>query len=355
MQRRRCLTVLVGLVLAWLLIVHVVASPSMSAWSPRCLPLPMRWSRLHNETQYASKAPAFVLLWSTNVTSFTLRSRRCLESIVYHHPRSTVRIYSNELPLDFFSNFQARGFDLRVVRYNAHELLQGTPAAPWLERLEEWRAGPYYYSHVTDAIRLALLFKVGGVYLDTDVLVSSAFRLSPSPRLAPSDGTAPMQAERARANGERRALHDALGIESFADPRTGQLTLNGAVMAFERGSRFLWNALDEFATNYRAAEWSWNGPELLTRVQARCAASGGAVVQVEPPETFYPLHWKQVEEYADGRHTTADAEMWKIIEKRSYAVHVWNRKTAGLRFAKGSLLYRLHNEWTVLPSREACT
>ena len=35
-------------------------------------------------------------------------------------------------------------------------------------------------------------------------------------------------------------------------------------------------------------------------------------------------------------------------------VHVWSRKTAGIVFANGSLLHRLHNQWTVLPTRENC-
>jgi hypothetical protein len=126
-------------------------------------------------------------------------------------------------------------------------------------------------------------------------------------------------------------------------------------MAFERGSRFLWNCLHEFAADYKADRWAWNGPELLTRVEARCAHSEGAQVQVEPPERFYPLHWEAVASYADGAHPASDGTMWATIQRQSYAVHVWNRKTADLTFARGSLLHKLHNTWTVLPGREECT
>ena len=59
--------------------------------------------------------------------------------------------------------------------------------------------------------------------------------------------------------------------------------------------------------------------------------------------------------FADGRHPDADRRMWDTIRERSFAVHVWNRKTAGITFANGSLLHRLHNTWTVLPEREECT
>jgi hypothetical protein len=126
-------------------------------------------------------------------------------------------------------------------------------------------------------------------------------------------------------------------------------------MTFGRGSRFLWNCLHEFASDYKADRWSWNGPELLTRVQQRCAHSEGAMVQVEPPHSFYPIHWDAVAQHADGRQLAVDAAAWATIQSESYAVHVWNRKTADLTFAEGSLLYRLHNTWMVLPAHEPCT
>ena len=373
---RRCRALLFAALLIWLVLALAVLSRLGQSRTSTCVALPPRWARRNNATLAAVEPvePSFVLLWSTNATSFTLRSRRCIESILFHHPHATVRVYSNQLPRHFFREFTRRSFDVRVLRYNVTQLLQATPAAPWLERLDEWRRGPYFYSHVTDAVRLALLFRVGGVYLDTDVIVTSRIRLAAAaqpplaaaaqppvaaaaqpPVAGESAASSAAAAAAARAGSHRRALHDALGIESYADPRTGLLTLNGAVMAFGVGSRFLWNALAEFAADYKADRWSWNGPELLTRVQARCAASDGAAVQVEPPESFYPLHWKDVAAYADTRHPAADAEMWATIERRSYAVHVWNRKTAELRFAEGSLLHRLHNTWTVLPSRESCT
>ena len=87
-------------------------------------------------------------------------------------------------------------------------------------------------------------------------------------------------------------------------------------------------------------------------MQARCARAEGGAVQVEPPESFYPIHWKNVAKHADGQHPAEDDAMWATIQARSYAVHVWNRKTVGLTFARGSLLHRLHNTWTVLPKSE---
>ena len=315
------------------------------ARKPQCLPSPHRipgdnlTAPLHED--HDDRHLRFMLLWSTSAASFSLRSRRCIESIFFHHPHAHVRVYSNQLPRGFFSEFRSLGFDARVVRYNVKRLLMGTPAAPWVANMDEWEKGAYYYSHVTDAIRLALLYRHGGVYLDTDVLLVRPMTLAAAAGSRMGAGPPP--------------LHDALGLETYADPRTGLPTLNGAVMAFQRGSRFLWNCLHEFAADYKADRWSWNGPELLTRVQARCADAVGAAVQVEPPKTFYPLHWDAVTSYADGLHPATDAAMWETITSSSYTVHVWNRKTADLTFVQGSLFHKLHNTWLVLPDKALCS
>ena len=206
--------------------------------APVCLPLPpnqevyrphLANGTLSPSSSSSSEQPPFVLLWSTSASSFTLRSRRCIESIFFHHPRAAVRVYSNELPQDFFHQFTELSFDITLHTYDLTKLLTGTPAEPWLSRLSEWRRGPYFYSHVTDAVRLALLFRVGGVYLDSDVIVTRPFRLA-------AEGG--VQLGRRQPTGrEMHPLRNALGIESYEG--LGGLhgpTLNGAVMAFDRGA-----------------------------------------------------------------------------------------------------------------------
>eukprot|EP00966_Prymnesium_polylepis_P021500 494700-Prymnesium_polylepis.1 len=197
-------------------------------------------------------------------------------------------------------------------------MLANTPAEPWLSRLKDWQQGPYFYSHVTDVLRFALLFHIGGVYLDFDVIVTRPFDLATT--------ATPMSSA--------TRLHNAIGIESLEG--LGGLagpTLNGAVMVFDRGSRFLWNCLDDFAMQYIADRWSWNGPELLTRVQLKCRGADGAAVQVEPRESFYPIHWNGLADFADGEHQSLERSMWSTIHQSSYVVHVWNRKAAACSIA----------------------
>lgn len=299
----------------------------------------------------ALAAPSFLLLWTTAATAFTLRSRRCLESLLFHHPRATVRIFSNSLPPSAIAPLRAAGYTVSVQGYDAAELLRGTPAAPWLLRQAEWEKGPYWYSHLTDVLRLALLWREGGVYVDTDVVL-----MRPLPWPLPL----------------------AMGIESFVLGDPSSPILNGAVLLVpSRRSPLLWVAMHEFASTYHPELWGWNGPELLTRVVLRCAgafsnapsgarltaagneslshgsgarsSSGASRVLLLPPEVFYPIHWKDVTAYMGAEDLARQERMWHRIERRALAVHLWNRKTAALALHPRSVLYRVLSAFPVLP------
>ena len=271
----------------------------------------------------ALAAPSFLLLWTTAATDFTLRSRRCLESLLFHHPRATVRVFSNSLPPSAIAPLRAAGYAVSVQGYDVAELLRGTPAAPWLLRQAEWEKGPYWYSHLTDVLRLALLWREGGVYVDTDVVL-----MRPLPWPLPL----------------------AMGIESFVLGDPSSPILNGAVLLVpSRRSPLLWVAMHEFASTYHPELWGWNGPELLTRVVLRCGSTGGASVRLLPPEVFYPIHWKDVAAYTGAEDLARQERMWRRIERRALTVHLWNRKTAALALHPRSVLSRLLSAFPVLP------
>jgi len=315
-----------------------------------CVPAPTAWTQLDGTTVRESPhgltfaEPSFLMLWSTDAASFGLVSRRAVESIFYHHKRSTLRVFSNTLPLDFFAMLTAAGFAARVERYDLSQLLNGTPAAQWLARLGEWRQGPYFFSHVTDALRLALLYREGGVYLDADVLLVRPLRLAgvPSTLSHPPIEGSPFA-----------ALRNSIGVEAFEGRWIRRPVLNGAVLVFEAGAPFLWSAMHEFAASYDPLLWGWNGPELLTRVHVQCTFQGSAAVQIVPREAFYPIYWQEVGVYASGEQLSRQQRAWSTIERRAYTAHLWNQKSARLSAHPHSLLYRLLHRWVVLPAWSA--
>lgn len=289
-------------------------------------------------------------IWST-AGNFSDKHMRSVESVFFHHPKASFHLYSNELPHDVLAPLAQLGYDVNVRRYDLQALLGDTPAAPWLQDLERWQAGKYYYSHVTDVMRYALLFKEGGVYIDTDVIVvrpivvSTAASPPPSPAarqhhdrpLIDSLGGPPEPAAPAPL-----APH-SVGAEAHA-VGTNTPILNGAVMVFSRGSPFLWAALRDFGHTYRDYEWGWNGPELLTRVRKRCPAH----VAVLSEARFYPFHWEEVDIFSGSDHAQQQNDMWHVISERSYTAHLWNKKSGEFSVSERSLYYRLLNEFRVL-------
>ena len=80
-------------------------------------------------------------------------------------------MYANELPETMFSNYTAAGRLIHLVRYHETGLFDGTPLVKWAAHLDKWREGPHFFSHYTDAFRLVVLWKYGGIYIDFDVLL----------------------------------------------------------------------------------------------------------------------------------------------------------------------------------------
>ena len=70
-----------------------------------------------------------------------------------------------------FSRYTDAGHSIHLVRYHETELFDGTPLMELARNLRRWRKSKYFFSHYTDAFRLAVLWKYGGVYIDFDVLV----------------------------------------------------------------------------------------------------------------------------------------------------------------------------------------
>ena len=112
-----------ALALIWL----VVAPWRRAARPPSvCLAAPLRWTDVQGRERTAAAttataavleggvaggatgtaagrlasagSPSFVLLWTTSVERFGLRSRRCIESIFFHHPHASVRRAFHSLP-----------------------------------------------------------------------------------------------------------------------------------------------------------------------------------------------------------------------------------------------------------------
>ncbi|XP_010632805.1 lactosylceramide 4-alpha-galactosyltransferase, partial [Fukomys damarensis] len=170
-----------------------------------------------------------------------------VESAARAHPKSRVAVLMKGLhgrtappPRHLGLSLLGCFPNVRLLPLDLDALFRGTPLAPW-HAAARGRWEPYLLPVISDAARLALLWKFGGVYLDTDFIVL-------------------------RGLGH---LSNALGTQS-------RYVLNGAFLAFERQHEFLALCMRDFVAQYNGWVWGHQGPQLLTRVFKKWSSSSAA-------------------------------------------------------------------------------
>ena len=240
---------------------------------------------------------------------FTYRHRRTIESIFYHHPNTTITLHSNYLIQDDVKRFTDAGYSIRVVPLRFEQLAAGTPLEGVTNgsRWRAWEAGPHWYTSFSNLYRLLLLWKEGGVYLDTDMIVTRPF-----------DG-----------------LDNAMGLQ---DP-DGRFANNAALVFKRPGSPFVRRALADIAANYSTDLWGQNGPALVTRVWRQWAPGPGrdAAVRVLGHRAFFLFHHADVRAHCFAGNLSAAARRAyaeALAARAPYAVHLANKLSGGPRGAR---------------------
>ncbi|XP_068938050.1 lactosylceramide 4-alpha-galactosyltransferase [Petaurus breviceps papuanus] len=209
--------------------------------------------------------------------------------------------------LSCFSNVEFQPLDLT-------DLFEGTPLASWYTSIHQ-RWQPYLLPILSDAARIAIMWKFGGIYLDTDFIVLKNLK----------------------------NFTNVLGTQS-------KFVLNGAFLAFEPRHEFIQLCMQDFVDHYNGWIWGHQGPQLLTRVfkkwcgsrslQDRQSCKG---VQALPQEAFYPITWQNWKKYFKD----ISLREYEMLLSKTYAVHVWNTKSQSVSFEVTSkvLLARLYSQY----------
>ena len=113
------------------------------------------------------------MIWTTGPETFSIRNQWSIESFFKHNPCARVRVYANELPTDFFSTFSMLHYDIEVTSFNLVSnslgLKDDDVGFRWLKAISRWKkTSPYYHVHCSDILRLLLLYRYGGSYIDFD-------------------------------------------------------------------------------------------------------------------------------------------------------------------------------------------
>ncbi|CAL5388635.1 unnamed protein product [Camellia sinensis] len=273
----------------------------------------------------------FFMTWISPAKSFGPREFLALESLFKANPRGCLLILSRTMDSAFgfriLKPLLELGFRVLAVRPNLSSLFKNTPAESWFDDIKTGNKDPGEIplaQNLSNLIRLAVLYKYGGVYLDTDFIVLRNFSV----------------------------LRNSLGAQSVDG--SGKWTrLNNAVLVFDKNHPILYKFMEEFATTFDGNKWGHNGPYLVSRVVEKMETEGPKCnFTVLPPMAFYPVDWIRIgglfEKPTNRAHSKwIEAKLFQLTWA-SYGVHLWNRESSRLRIEEGSIIGRLISSHCVI-------
>ncbi|XP_078266077.1 alpha-1,4-N-acetylglucosaminyltransferase-like [Rhinoraja longicauda] len=180
-----------------------------------------------------------------------------------------------------------------LLPLNAAELFDDTSLKFWYQKVDPKKEK--YWLHVfADGCRLALLWKYGGIYLDTDII-----SMKPLP------------------------------FGNFTCPQSSDIISNGAMGFHHRHHPFLRNCMEDFVAKYIGDVWGQQGPGLITRVLKKWCQKKhlGPFIGKECNgislwiiNRFYPITYPSWRKYfAPWKNKSMEQ-----IFSATYGAHVWN-------------------------------
>lgn len=266
----------------------------------------------------------FFMTWISSLDTFGDRELFTIESLFNSHPNGCLIIVSNSLDstrgMEILKPFLNKGFRVTAISPDFDYLFKNTVAEAWFNRLKSGNVDPGEVSlgqNLSNVLRLGLLYKFGGIYVDTDVIVLRSFS----------------------------KLRNVIGAQTVDVVSKNWTRLNNAVMVFDKGHPLLFKFIQEFALTFNGNKWGHNGPYLVSRVVSRVSGRPGYNFTVLPPVAFYPVDWSRIGSLFRGPKDEADLK-WLLakvrhIRNNSYVVHLWNKQSRGLKVEKGSVIRRI--------------
>ncbi|GMI77605.1 hypothetical protein HRI_001429800 [Hibiscus trionum] len=281
-------------------------------------------SKIKGFFQNSNCKSRFFMTWISSLHSLGDRELLAIESVFKSHPKACLVIVSNTLDSKMgniiLKPFFDKGFKLIALSPDFDFIFKNTPAESWFNRLKKGNIDPGEVSlgqNLSNLLRLTLLYKYGGVYIDTDVLVLKSFN----------------------------NLRNAIGAQSINAETKSWSRLNNAVLVFDKQHPLLFKFIQEFALTFDGNKWGHNGPYLVSRVVARVAGRPRFNFTVMPPSAFYPVDWSRIRTLFRGPNDR-DHSDWLLrkleeIRRQSYAVHLWNKQSRNIRVQEGSIVHHI--------------
>ncbi|GER37707.1 lactosylceramide 4-alpha-galactosyltransferase [Striga asiatica] len=269
----------------------------------------------------------FFMTWiSSSSDSFREREVFAVTSLFNAHQNGSccLIIASNSLDSDngtqILRPLLDKGFKVAAFSPDFDYLFKGTPAGEWYNQLMRGNVNPGEVplgQNLSNLLRLGLLYKFGGIYLDTDVIVLKSLE----------------------------GLKNSIGAQTVDRATKIWSRLNNAVMIFDAGHPLLYKFIQEFALTFDGNKWGHNGPYMVSRVVSRVAGRPEYKFTIMPPTAFYPVDWSKIGSLFEGPKGSSHSK-WIVAKSRqimskSLGVHLWNKQSRGFEVQKGSIIQLL--------------
>ncbi|KAK7339860.1 hypothetical protein VNO77_20546 [Canavalia gladiata] len=266
----------------------------------------------------------FFMTWISPANSFGARELLSIKSVFNVHPKACLVILSRTLDSThgymILKPLLDEGFKVQAVTPDLSFLVEGTPAEAWFHELRKGNKDPGeipLFQNLSNLIRLVVLYKYGGIYLDTDFVV-----------LKPLTG-----------------LRNSIGAQSMDVSNKHWTRLNNAVLIFDMNHPLLLRFINEFVLTFDGNRWGHNGPYLVSRVVERLGKRPGFNFTILSPMAFYPADWNKISGLFRKPKTRRESK-WVVaklvqLSGDTYGVHLWNRQSSQLKIEEGSVMARL--------------
>ncbi|KAI9083792.1 hypothetical protein K1719_034260 [Acacia pycnantha] len=264
----------------------------------------------------------FHIIWLSPTKSFGRRDFLTMDTIFQVHPQACLLIVSRTMDSrrgdKILKPLIDRGFKVLAVTPDLPFMLKDTPAESWLVDLNNGNKDPGRIplsQNLANVIRLAMLYKYGGVYMDTDIIVIKDFS----------------------------GLRNVIGAQSVDSMTKKWNRINGAIMIFDMNHPILFEFIQEFASTFDGSKWGHNGPYLVSRVIERLGSISAYNITILSPQAFYPVNWSKIgrlfskpENETESRWV--EGKIRELYEGETYAIHLWNKRSRDLEIQEGSVM-----------------
>ena len=252
----------------------------------------------------------FYIVWSKESSKFHLWHLRSVESILYHHAKACICVYSNTLPVLWFNQLWLQGYHIWVVPYSLSSMIKArNPDSPWLKRIND----KLYITPLADVhVGAILLYKYGGIYWDTSLLLLQPVSIRNTIGLNYCQ--------------KQQFCITVAGLNevkiTYGDPASS-FVAQSSFMIFDPGHPFIAELLSMFDTHdYRKNE-AVSASQFLTTI----LSNGNTGVVAQPPSVLYPIAWwKSWEQY---NWDTFDIIWWQL-KHYSTTIQIFDKMPADL-------------------------